>query len=76
MQRVPGSLRYLSKICHEADIPLYVLNDPRKWGCQTHATLSSAISDMKKTVSDHIVSMQPLVFSFIRAGVNFRSYWN
>ncbi len=72
MQRVPGSLRYLSKICREADIPIYVLNDPRKWGCQTHATLSNAILDMKKTVSDQIVSS--LLCSLIRARARFRSY--
>ncbi|KAL3763721.1 hypothetical protein ACHAW5_008467 [Stephanodiscus triporus] len=55
MQRVPGSLRYLVKICREAGVPLYVINDPRTWGCQTHPTLADALSDLKKTVSDNII---------------------
>jgi hypothetical protein len=55
MQRVPGSLRYLTKICREAGIPLYVLNDPRTWGSQTHSTLSDALVDLKRAVSDNII---------------------
>ena len=55
MQRVPGSLRYLSKICREAGIPLYILNDPRSWGSQTHSTLSDAIVDMRKVVSENVI---------------------
>ncbi len=59
MQRVPGSLRYLARVCRESGVPLYVLNDPRTWGCQTHPTLSDAIADMKRTVSDNIVRFSP-----------------
>ena len=59
MQRVPGSLRYLASVCRESGVPLYVLNDPRTWGCQTHPTLSDAIADMKRTVSDNIVRFSP-----------------
>mmetsp|Transcript_16501 Transcript_16501/g.35660 ORF Transcript_16501/g.35660 Transcript_16501/m.35660 type:complete len:642 (+) Transcript_16501:171-2096(+) len=55
MQRVPGSLRYLTKICREAGIPLYILNDPRSWGSQTHSTLSDALVDMRKTISDNVI---------------------
>ncbi len=55
MQRVPGSLRYLARVCRDAGVPLYVINDPRSWGGQTHPTLSDAISDMKETVKDNIV---------------------
>jgi len=55
MQRVPGSLRYLTKICRDAQIPLYILNDPRSWGSQTHSTLSDALVDMRKTISDNII---------------------
>jgi len=62
MQRVPGSLRYVTKICREAKIPLYILNDPRSWGSQTHATLSDAIVDMQKTVTDNVVSTSFHVF--------------
>ena len=56
LQRVPGSLRYLSKLCREAGVPLYILNDPRTWGSQTHSTLSDAIVDMRKSISENIVS--------------------
>merc|ERR1712130_196653 len=55
MQRVPGSIRYLTKICDEADVPLCILNDPRSWGSQTHSTLSDAIIDMRKTVSGNVI---------------------
>jgi len=55
MQRVPGSLRYLTKICREAQIPLYILNDPRSWGSQTHSTLEDALVDLRKTVSDNVI---------------------
>lgn len=55
MQRVPGSLRYLTKICREAGIPLYILNDPRSWGSQTHSTLSDAVFDMRKVIADNVI---------------------
>jgi hypothetical protein len=28
MQRVPGSLRELVRYCRNADVPLYIINDP------------------------------------------------
>mmetsp|Transcript_11058 Transcript_11058/g.22711 ORF Transcript_11058/g.22711 Transcript_11058/m.22711 type:complete len:364 (+) Transcript_11058:306-1397(+) len=55
MQRVPGSLRYLVKTCREANVPLYILNDPRSWGSNTHSTLSDAVADMRKTIPANIV---------------------
>ena len=55
MQRVPGSLRFLTKTCREANVPLYVLNDPRSWGGTTHKTLPDAIVDLRHAVSDNIV---------------------
>ena len=55
MQRVPGSLRYLSKICQEANVGLYILNDPRSWGSQTHSTLDNALPDMRKAISENII---------------------
>jgi len=56
MQRVPGSLRYLAKICKEARVPLYILNDHRTWmGSQTHSSLSDAVVDMRKSVSSTII---------------------
>ncbi len=56
MQRVPGSLRYLSKCCQEADVPLFIINDPRVWGGNTHQDLESAAKDMRKTVKAKIVA--------------------
>jgi len=56
MQRVPGSLRYLSKCCQEADVPLFIINDPRVWGGNTHVDLESAAKDMRKTVKARIVA--------------------
>ena len=56
MQRVPGALRYLTKCCAEADIPLFIINDPRVWGGNTHSDLASAAKDMRKTLKARIVS--------------------
>ena len=56
MQRVPGSLRYLTKCCQEADVPLFIINDPRVWGGNTHVDLESAARDMRKTIKARIVS--------------------
>lgn len=56
MQRVPGSLRCVTKICREAGIPLYIINDPRSWGSQTHSALSDALDDMQTTITDNVVS--------------------
>jgi len=56
MQRVPGSLRYLTKCCEEADVPLYVVNDPRVWGGNTHADVESAARDMRKAIKAQIVT--------------------
>ena len=56
MQRVPGALRYLTKCCQEADVPLFIINDPRVWGGNTHQDLESAAKDMRKTLKARIVS--------------------
>lgn len=59
MQRVPGSLRFLTKVCRDARVPLYILNDPRSWGRLTSAsysTLDDALVDLRRTVTDHVVS--------------------
>ena len=59
MQRVPGSLRFLTKVCRDANVPLYILNDPREWGRfsdRSFSTLDEAIVDLSRTVSDNIVS--------------------
>lgn len=64
MQRVPGSLRYLTKCCQEADVPLFIVNDPRVWGGNTHQDLESAAKDMRKTIKARIVS-NSLAVSFL-----------
>ena len=56
MQRVPGSLRYLTKCCQEADVPLFIINDPRVWGGNTHRDLESAANDMRKTIKARMVA--------------------
>ena len=42
---------------YAAGIPLYILNDPRSWGSQTHSKLSDALVDMRKAISDNVVSL-------------------
>jgi len=56
LHRVPGSLRFLTKTCRDANVPLFILNDPRSWGSQTHSTLSEAVVDMRRSVTDNVVS--------------------
>ena len=55
MQRVPGSLRHLSKCCQEADVPLFIVNDPRVWGGNTHSDLESAAEDMRSAIKARVV---------------------
>lgn len=71
MQRVPGSLRYLSKCCQEADVPLFIINDPRVWGGNTHQDLESAAKDMRKTVKAKIVANALNVSTYIVFISNF-----
>jgi hypothetical protein len=65
LQRVPGSLRYLQNTCQEANVPLFIVNDPRVWGGNTHQDLNDALRDMRKTIKYNIVqqSMQGSAFS-------------
>lgn len=56
LHRVPGSLRFLTKTCREANVPLFILNDPRSWGSETHSTLSEAVVDIRRSVTDNVVS--------------------
>mmetsp|Transcript_13766 Transcript_13766/g.22786 ORF Transcript_13766/g.22786 Transcript_13766/m.22786 type:complete len:564 (-) Transcript_13766:19-1710(-) len=55
MQRVPGSMRFLQKTCQEANVPLFIVNDPRVWGGNTHQDLNDALQDMRKTIKYNIV---------------------
>ena len=56
LQRVPSALRLLQKACRKADVPLYVINDPRVWGGNTHQTLPEALREMRETVKNRIIS--------------------
>ena len=60
LQRVPGSLRFLQRTCQEANVPLYVLNDPRVWGGNTHQDLEQALHDMRKAVKYRIIQQAML----------------
>ncbi|GFH60276.1 hypothetical protein CTEN210_16752 [Chaetoceros tenuissimus] len=56
MQRVPGSLRFLTKCCKESDVPLFIINDPRIWGGNTNKDLECAARDIRKTIKSRMVS--------------------
>jgi len=56
MQRVPGSLRELVRCCRQSDVPLFVINDPRVWGSNTHSDLASATLALRKSIKDRIVT--------------------
>jgi hypothetical protein len=55
MQRVPGALRFLQLTCREAGVPLFIVNDPRVWGGNTHQSLNDAIRDMRKTIKYKVI---------------------
>jgi hypothetical protein len=65
MQRVPGSMKFLQRTCQEANVPLFIVNDPRVWGGNTHQDLEDALKDMRKTIKYNIVqeSMRGSAFS-------------
>ena len=52
---VPSSLRMLQKVCREANVPLFVIRDPRAWGGNTHDSFSSMLQELRKTVKNRIV---------------------
>jgi hypothetical protein len=48
-------MRFLQKTCQEANVPLFIVNDPRVWGGNTHQDLNDALQDMRKTIKYNIV---------------------
>jgi hypothetical protein len=68
LQRVPGSMRFLSKTCQEAGVPLFVVNDPRVWGGNTHQDLNDALRDMRKTIKRQVIMQQSLASSAFNRG--------
>ena len=66
MQRVPGSMRFLQQTCQEAHVPLFIVNDPRVWGGNTHQDLNDALQDMRKTIKYNIVKQSMQGSSFGR----------
>jgi hypothetical protein len=54
--QVPSSLRLLQKLCKKADVPLFVVHDPRAWGGNTQATLEEALAEMRSTVKNRVIS--------------------
>eukprot|EP00934_Nitzschia_sp_Nitz4_P003849 Nitzschia sp. Nitz4//scaffold73_size107353//38435//40105//NITZ4_004313-RA/size107353-snap-gene-0.92-mRNA-1//1//CDS//3329557455//3839//frame0 len=56
LQRVPSSLRLLQKLCRKADVPLFVVHDPRVWGGNTHQTLHDALVEMRTTVKNQVIT--------------------
>ena len=56
LQRVPSSMRLLQKLCKKADVPLFVIHDPRVWGGNTHETLQEALKDMRRTIKNRVIS--------------------
>lgn len=55
MYSVPGSLLHLSRCCKEANVPLFIINDPRTWGHNTHSDIALASRDLRKTVKTNVV---------------------
>ena len=56
LQLVPGSLRQLQRLCKKADVPLFVINDPRRWGGNTHDSLDDALKELRSTVKNRVIT--------------------
>jgi hypothetical protein len=56
LQTVPGSLRLLQKLCKKADVPLFIVHDPRGWGGNTHDNLEDALHDMRSVIKNRVIS--------------------
>lgn len=56
LQRAPSALRLLQKTCNNADVPLFVLHDPRVWGGNTHQTLPEALREMRATIKHRAIT--------------------
>lgn len=56
LQTVPGSLRLLQKLCKKADVPLFIVHDPRGWGGNTHDNLEEALRDMRSSIKNRVIS--------------------
>ncbi|CAJ1961597.1 unnamed protein product [Cylindrotheca closterium] len=56
LQRVPSSLRLLQKACRKANVPLFVIDDPRVWGGNTHSSLGEALKDMRSTIKNRVIA--------------------
>lgn len=56
LQRVPSSLRLLQKACRKAKVPLFVIDDPRVWGGNTHSSLGEALKEMRGTIKNRVIA--------------------
>lgn len=56
LQKVPSALRLLQKECQQANIPLFVVYDPRSWGGNTHANLNQALVDVRTTLKHRFIT--------------------
>ena len=56
LHRVPNALRLLQKTCKDANVPLYVIRDPRKWGGNTHETLGDVLQDLRVQLKHQFVT--------------------
>lgn len=55
LNRVPNALRFLQQTCKKHDVPLYVVQDPRKWN-NTHTDIGQVLKDVRRTVKKRIVA--------------------
>jgi hypothetical protein len=46
----------LQKLCKKADVPLFVVYDPRAWGGNTQATLEEALTAMRSKVKNRVIT--------------------
>jgi hypothetical protein len=46
----------LQKACRKANVPLFVIDDPRVWGGNTHSSLGEAFREMRATIKNRVIA--------------------
>lgn len=46
----------MQKACRKANVPLFVIDDPRVWGGNTHSSLGEAFREMRATIKNRVIA--------------------
>lgn len=55
LQLVPSSFRLLQKECKNANVPLFIVHDPRHWGKNTQESFNDALMEVRSIVKNRLI---------------------